>query len=144
MGVLMIGSYALVKDSIVSNVIVWAGPEESPMQFDEGVAAIEVKDGAVAAPGYSYINGVFKAPAPTKEEIEQAALAKVSSNIMQKKYLLDEASQRVSILQDAVDLEMATDEEAAALPLWKKYRVLLSRIDANTSEDVNWPKAPSF
>lgn len=140
----MIGSYALVKDSVVLNVIVWAGPEDSPMQFDEGVVAIEVKDGESAAPGYSYLNGEFKAPDPTKEEIEQAALAKMASNIMQKKYLLDEASQKVSILQDAVDLEMATDDEAAALPLWKKYRVLLSRVDADTSDTVTFPDKPTI
>ena len=51
----------------------------------------------------------------------------------------DAASERISVLQDAVDLEMATADETAALPLWKKYRVLLSRVDANTSDDVVWP-----
>jgi hypothetical protein len=33
-----------------------------------------------------------------------------------KKSFLDEASQAISILQNAVDLEMVTDEEASALP----------------------------
>lgn len=55
---------------------------------------------------------------------------------------MEEASSRIAVLQDAVDLEMATDEESKALPLWKKYRVLLSRIDANTANTLNWPDKP--
>ncbi|POW56409.1 hypothetical protein C3408_13165 [Candidatus Pantoea alvi] len=51
-----------------------------------------------------------------------------------------EATHTISILQDAVDLDMATDEESTLLPLWKKYQVLLSRIDASTSEEIKWPQ----
>ncbi|OQP30141.1 hypothetical protein B2J69_22245 [Pantoea latae] len=29
------------------------------------------------------------------------------------------------------------------LPLWKKYRVLLSRIDGNTSQAIAWPDKPN-
>lgn len=54
---------------------------------------------------------------------------------------MDTASQWISVPQDAVDLGMAVADETAALPLWKTYRVLLSRIDANTSDDVAWPVA---
>ncbi|WP_422615864.1 tail fiber assembly protein [Photorhabdus cinerea] len=34
------------------------------------------------------------------------------------------------LLQDSVDLEVATDAEKTALLEWKKYRVLLTRVDA--------------
>ncbi|MBN4692996.1 tail fiber assembly protein [Escherichia coli] len=44
-----------------------------------------------------------------------------------KQTLMDEASLKISILQDAVDLDMATDEERTQLTTLKKYRVLLSR-----------------
>ncbi|WP_431188850.1 tail fiber assembly protein [Escherichia coli] len=37
---------------------------------------------------------------------------------------------------------MATDAESATLPLWKQYRVLLSRIDANTDAEISWPITP--
>ncbi|EEO0299967.1 tail fiber assembly protein, partial [Salmonella enterica] len=43
-------------------------------------------------------------------------------------------------LQDAVDLEEATDEEKARLNAWKKYRVLVNRVDTSKPE---WPEAPS-
>ncbi|EFU5240013.1 tail fiber assembly protein, partial [Salmonella enterica] len=42
-------------------------------------------------------------------------------------------------LQDAVDLEEATDEEKARLNAWKKYRVLVNRVDTSKPE---WPEAP--
>ncbi|WP_343464110.1 tail fiber assembly protein [Pantoea sp.] len=48
---------------------------------------------------------------------------------------MDEARQIISVLQDAVDLEMAIDRKSKALPSWKKYRVLLSRVDANTTQE---------
>ncbi|HBR2160753.1 TPA: tail fiber assembly protein, partial [Klebsiella pneumoniae] len=50
-------------------------------------------------------------------------------------------SQTISILQDAVDLDMATDEERTQLTTLKKYRVLLSRVDTSKAPDIDWPTA---
>lgn len=55
---------------------------------------------------------------------------------------LREATQKVQMLQDAVDLDMATDEEKTQLTAWKKYRVLLSRTDADTQSPEEWPQPP--
>lgn len=41
--------------------------------------------------------------------------------------------------QDAVDAEIATADESVALIAWRKYRVLLMRVD--TSKPV-WPALP--
>lgn len=38
-----------------------------------------------------------------------------------KQSLMDEASEKISILQDSVDLGMSTESESEKLPLWKKY-----------------------
>lgn len=46
-------------------------------------------------------------------------------------------------MQDAVDLNMATDAEAASLPLWKKYCVLLNRVDVETEGMESWPQQPT-
>ncbi|WP_394804884.1 tail fiber assembly protein [Dickeya solani] len=51
----------------------------------------------------------------------------------QKVRLLNEATKEITSLQDAVDLEMATDDEKAQLTAWKKYRVLLNRVDTSTA-----------
>ncbi|MCW7764340.1 tail fiber assembly protein [Photorhabdus luminescens] len=56
--------------------------------------------------------------------------------------LLQQANETLSLLQDSVDLEVATDSEKAALLEWKKYRVLLTRVDVNQAPDVEWPPVP--
>ncbi|EMP4585213.1 tail fiber assembly protein [Enterobacter hormaechei] len=45
-------------------------------------------------------------------------------------------------LQDAVDLDMATDEEKSRYDTWRKYRVLLTRVDTSQAPDINWPDPP--
>ncbi|MDJ0034776.1 tail fiber assembly protein [Pantoea allii] len=49
------------------------------------------------------------------------------------------ASRVVAPLQDASDLEIATEEEKARLLSWKKYRVMLNRVDTIKPD---WPQAP--
>ncbi|EPO1520873.1 tail fiber assembly protein, partial [Escherichia coli] len=36
-----------------------------------------------------------------------------------------------------------TEEEASLLTAWKKYRVLLNRIDTSTAPDIDWPTIPA-
>ncbi len=60
-----------------------------------------------------------------------------------KKSLMQVASEHIAPLQDAVDLEIATEEEASLLTAWKKYRVLLNRIDTSTAPDIDWPTIPA-
>lgn len=60
----------------------------------------------------------------------------------QKKQLLNEATMQIDYLQDAIDTEIATDEEKALHSAWKKYRVLLNRIDIDTAPDIEWPEKP--
>ncbi|WLS81108.1 tail fiber assembly protein (plasmid) [Erwinia pyri] len=52
--------------------------------------------------------------------------AAINANLSMKDVLLTEASLRRDTLQDAVDIDGATSEKAEALPLRKKYHVLLS------------------
>jgi len=134
--------YATIKDGVVTNTIVWDGPEKSPLEFPDGVIAVEVPDGTPVNAGFTYADGKFTAPPPSAEDIEYERTQALNRNSSSKQTLMNEASQRISVLQDAVDLEMATDEEAAALPLWKRYRVLLSRVDADTADDIKWPDKP--
>ncbi|NUF50059.1 tail fiber assembly protein [Gilliamella sp. ESL0250] len=60
----------------------------------------------------------------------------------QKKQLLSEATTQIDYLQDAIDTEIATDEEKALYSAWKKYRVLLNRIDVETAPDIKYPEKP--
>lgn len=74
------------------------------------------------------------------DEDEQNAF-KVKQNKMLKSSLLNEANENISILQDAIDLDMSEDGDEERLKAWKKYRVLLNRIDTS---DINviFPEKP--
>lgn len=56
-----------------------------------------------------------------------------------KQELLTQANNVIATLQDAVELDMATVEEADGLTQWRKYRVLLSRVDVTAPV---WPEVP--
>lgn len=56
-----------------------------------------------------------------------------------KQQLYEKATAVIAPLQDAVDLEIATEEEKTMLQAWKKYRVFLNRVD--TAKPV-WPEVP--
>ena len=62
----------------------------------------------------------------------------------QKKQLLSEANEQISYLQDAVDAEIATEQETQLLAEWKKYRVLINRIDVNPAPNINYPEKPQL
>lgn len=84
---------------------------------------------------------------PTDELIsdnEQAALAAadVDKAENKKSALRGSADTEIEWRQDAVDAEIATEEEAVALSEWKKYRVLLMRIDTSKAPDIEWPPVP--
>ncbi|MBE7861587.1 tail fiber assembly protein [Yersinia pestis] len=74
-------------------------------------------------------------PEPTHDELIAEAEAKRSE-------LMLEATQTIATLQDALDLEMATDDEKSQLVEWKKYRVLVSRIDTADAPGISWPEYP--
>ncbi|EBQ5839431.1 tail fiber assembly protein [Salmonella enterica subsp. enterica serovar Brandenburg] len=56
-----------------------------------------------------------------------------------KSRLLQIASEKIAPLQDAVDLDEATDKEKASLLAWRKYRVLVNRVD---TLNPDWPEQP--
>lgn len=72
-------------------------------------------------------------------DVEAQHAADVAAAEQKKAFLLAEANIAIAPLQDAFDLDMATDAEKALLLAWKKYRVLLMRVD--TAKPV-WPTPP--
>lgn len=106
------------------------------LTLSEGVSIYEIRPEAlpedVSDHPYSYENGEFvKLVQPA---IEVAA--------QQKSTLLSHAAAAIAPLQDAVDVDDATDEELASLKAWKKYRVALNRLDLSAAPDIDWPAVP--
>jgi hypothetical protein len=65
----------------------------------------------------------------------------IAKNQSLKNALLNEANEKIAILQDIMDLDMQESDEEQQLKKWKKYRILLTRVDAS---DVNakFPEKP--
>ncbi|WP_407191920.1 tail fiber assembly protein [Citrobacter freundii] len=77
----------------------------------------------------------------TDEAAQQAAAVATANAI--KAALIYSASEQINPLQDAVDLDMATEDEKARFDAWRKYRVLLTRVDTSAAPTITWPEAPA-
>lgn len=75
-------------------------------------------------------------PLPTADELSRQAEDKRSR-------LRAEADTIIQPLQDANDLGIATDDEASQLIAWKKYRVMLMRVNTEDAENIIWPEQPT-
>ncbi|MBS9436898.1 tail fiber assembly protein [Photorhabdus noenieputensis] len=56
--------------------------------------------------------------------------------------LCTQANETITLLQYAVDTGLASEEEQTLLLEWKKYLVLLNRIDTSLAPDIEWPEIP--
>lgn len=106
----------------INQIVVEIAPENVP---DEFTAA-----GEKALGGAFLFDGgeIIAAPIDYEAEAERKKLE-----------LLNQANNVIATLQDAVDLGMAIDKEEKNLPEWRKYRVLLNRVDTTRPE---WPEPP--
>ncbi|MBV8044486.1 tail fiber assembly protein [Pluralibacter sp.] len=128
--------YALISTGTVENIVVCEQAEQATGLFPD-VDVVNI-DGEDVGPGWAYADGIFTAPAvpePTPEEL-------ITQAEQQKAALRQTAESEISWRHDAVDAGIATAEEAAALAEWKKYRVLLMRVDTSKVPDVEWPTQP--
>ena len=66
----------------------------------------------------------------------------VNQASIKKNQLLSEAASQLSYLQDAIDSQIASEQEAQLLVEWKKYRVLINRIDIELAPNIEWPSQP--
>ena len=65
--------------------------------------------------------------------------ADVAAADVRKKQMITQVSAELSILLDAVNLNMATDEEISRLTALQVYRVQLNRVDTSLTPDIIWP-----
>ena len=67
--------------------------------------------------------------------------ATIEQNQAMKNSLINEANEKIAILQDIIDLDMQESNEEEQLKQWKKYRILLTRLDTS---DINvvFPSKP--
>lgn len=123
----------------LGEIIFTASPDDPELHgrelFDRAVA---LEFGDIAEPGGDVIKSNML--------LQRAELTAVANSMIEK------LQADVNILQDSVELEIATDKEIAALATkkislstWKKYRVLLSRVQEQEGFPtvIEWPEIPA-
>lgn len=102
---------------------------------------LELGDRLSATAGVIDWSQVITAEAKAQAAAEQL-LATVVTEQAQRRAVADAA---IAPLQDAVELDEATEAEAALLIDWKRYRVALSRLPDQEGypSDIEWPAPPA-
>ncbi|HFD7740976.1 TPA: tail fiber assembly protein [Serratia marcescens] len=96
---------------------------------------------SVPPPGKVRVSGINGHPEwgdkspPTHQEL-------IFSANKNKNELMTLASFYIAPLQDAVDLDIANDNEIEQLTAWKMFRVSVSRVDTTKPLDIEWPLPP--
>ncbi|HFS5794100.1 TPA: tail fiber assembly protein [Citrobacter werkmanii] len=81
---------------------------------------------------------------PALQDVEGSTPSRLKESADEKKQtLMMDAAEMIAPLQDAVDLDIATEDEKSQLLAWKKYRVLLNRVDTSKAPDIDWPEKPA-
>lgn len=82
--------------------------------------------------GQAWVTDAAKADAAARATADAAVAA-----------VMSEAARQIAVLQDAIDLGIATEAETQAYTEWRRYRVLLSRVRSNPAyPDVTLPDQP--
>ncbi|WP_324723553.1 tail fiber assembly protein [Pseudomonas guariconensis] len=114
---------------------------------------INPPDGPLSLPGHEHIeylpvsagvmdwSQIITAEAKAQAAAEQH-LAQVHAEMAARR---TDADRAIAPLQDAVDLDEATAEEAAELLAWKRYRVALNRLPDQPGypNEITWPVPPA-
>ncbi|CDH31133.1 tail fiber assembly protein [Xenorhabdus bovienii] len=128
--------YALKRDYVKAGSWPDAGIDVEEAVFEKYTATPpDGKHRVAGADGLPTWGDIPPAPPPTPEELQQQAES-------QKWSLIQPIRGKIEPLQDAVYLNIATDEEKIALTEWHRYRLALYRVDCSTAPDINWPEQP--
>ncbi|PHM59116.1 tail fiber assembly protein [Xenorhabdus stockiae] len=121
-----------------SNYVVCAINKDASAICPDNGSIVEMEslpNGIDIVGNWQYINGKIVPREYTKNELTIQAQEK-------KKKLLNKANEAILPLQDAVELNIATEREIKTLVEWKKYRVMINRIDCINIEKTEWPEEP--
>lgn len=120
------GKTAYAKDNTGTITISEPGEPEEKYTLDE--------------PGTAYDVWTDNGWATDAAKLKSAQVAEATAK---RDALRAQADSSVVPLQDAVDLDEATEAETSMLKKWKQYRVALNRLDLSVAPDITWPKVPS-
>lgn len=117
--------------------IVYSTADSAPVTIDY---IGDVRDGFTTEPPLGRYNRWDGKKWVIDMDAQAAADVTIAEN--QKAQLRTLADKEIAWRNDAVDEGIATEKEAAALAEWKKYRVLLMRVNTSNAPDIEWPPRP--
>jgi hypothetical protein len=92
--------------------------------------------------GKAWVTDIQAQTDALEQEVAQQRQQVVSQAQQQRQELRAMADQEISELEDVIELDMQQDGDADRLTAWKKFRVLLGRIDPAAAPDIDWPVMP--
>lgn len=130
--------YGLVENEKIFNIIVWDGPDLSPLDFGEGITYVEIPENSGPGIGWGYVDGRFiepPKPEPTKEEI-------IAFAENERQGLLYQVRQTFNVWQTKLLLNRATEEEKEILNQWLNFFDELTEMDISSAPNITWPNIP--
>ncbi|WP_294966387.1 tail fiber assembly protein [uncultured Gilliamella sp.] len=112
---------------------VYAYEDDVPEYGESDGSKITVKSGLNRITKKEFLE--LSKPKITKEDI-------IFNNKIRKDNLIIEANEKIKILEDIIELEMQETNEEEQLKEWKRYRIILTRIDINNI-DIKFPSKPN-
>lgn len=109
--------------------------EEAGLLF---VSGLSVADTATLPDNFDILGGWIYTG---KDIIRNISFLKNNAEAKRNKLLID-VEDRIKLLERALRLGVATDDNKKALNELETYSILLSRIDTSTAPDIVWPKSP--
>lgn len=126
------------SDKYITGMFVAVCQKENIDYTSKNLIEISEEDYQLIGPNSLFLDGVIvqgnPRPAVIDTDTKRAILAAKNRK----------ATEVIQTLQDAVDLKMATEGESEALREWKKYRVLLGRVDPENWPDTENPGEPDY
>ena len=120
-------------------------PAEVSISFEDGLLTVTVtKEGEPYDLTVMITLHILVPDLPPQEELPPPAIDSVEAVQNQIAHLRAGADYAIAPLQDAVDIDEATEAELVTLKAWKKYRVALNRVPEQDGYPlaIDWPAAP--
>lgn len=127
-----------VKIMYDEEMIIRAITKDVTLLYPEGCSVVElesISDNVTIDGSWQFMNNRVVLRELSYQELTQQALKK-------KQLLLNNADRIISPLRDAIELDIATQEEKSRYMAWKKYNVMVNRVDLSDVENINWPECP--
>ncbi|MFD3238439.1 tail fiber assembly protein [Rahnella perminowiae] len=124
------------KDNYVNSMMIAFTAEEAETYTQQGLQMLSADVFESIGQDSQYIDGEVIQGAPRVVELTAEAAKTIAAS------KISEATIRINILQDEIDLDLSTGAGVAELKVWKAYRIALNRLDLSAAPDIEWPQYP--